>query len=58
MELIILSEAAFLGLLVVAFVDYLTCALTSRRHELADVLQYRPRSRSPGASPTKFERAA
>jgi hypothetical protein len=58
MELIILSEAGFLGLLVVAFIDYLICALTSRRRALADVLPYRPRSQSAGASPTKFEKAA
>lgn len=58
MELIILSAAGFLSLLVVAFVDYLTCALTGRRRELADVLPYRPRLRSPGTSPTKFEKAA
>ena len=58
MELIILSEAGFLGLLVMAFVEYLTSALTRRRRDLADVLPYRPRSRSPDAFPTKIEKAA
>jgi len=57
MVLIMLSEAGFLALLIIAFVDF-QADITGRRPRPGGVPSLRPASRSPDEAPAHFREAA